>query len=142
MILKNQLPAINLELEKILSGIFDFKIELETDTSSNVMDVFLVDKDGRRIIETASGMEKTIASMALRVALTNLSSLPKSDIFIMDEGFGPLDETSIYQCLQLMNLLKTYFRVILVITHIAPVKEIADKLIEIKNEGQTSFVMV
>lgn len=142
MILKNQLPAINLELEKILSGIFDFKVELETDTSSNVMDVFLSDKDGKRIIETASGMEKTIASMALRVALTNLSSLPKSDIFIMDEGFGPLDETSVYQCLQLMNLLKTYFRVILVITHITPVKEIADKLIEIKNEGQTSFVMV
>jgi exonuclease SbcC len=142
MILKGQLPAINAELEKILTSTVDFKIFLETDISSNVMDVFILDKDGKRVIETASGMEKMIASLALRVALTNLSSLPKSDIFILDEGFGPLDDTSIYQCLQLMSLLKSYFRIILVITHIAPIKEIADKLIDIRDEGATSFVQV
>lgn len=142
MILKSQLPAINAEIEKILGSIVDFSITLETDTTSNVMDVFIEDANGRRVIETASGMEKMIASLTLRVALTNLSSLPRSDVFILDEAFGPLDDTSTYQCLQLMSLLKTYFRVILVITHIAPIKEIADKIIDIKDEGQTSFVHV
>ena len=142
MILKSQLPAINAELEKILSNIFDFKIFLETDTSSNVMDVFIEDNGGKRVIEMASGAEKMIASLALRVALTNLSSLPKSDIFILDEGFGPLDDTSIYQCLQIMSLLKNYFRLILVITHIPPIKEIADKIIEIRDDGLVSFVQV
>lgn len=142
MVLKSQLPAINAELDKILSSVMDFKISLETDTSSNAMDVFISDANSKRVIETASGMEKMVASLALRVALTNLSSLPKSDIFILDEGFGPLDDTSIYQVLQLMSLLKNYFRVILVITHITPIKEIADRIIDIKDEGQTSFVQV
>lgn len=142
MVLKGQLPAINAELDKIMSNVLDFKIMLETDTTSNVMDVFIEDKDGRRIIEMASGMEKMFASLVLRVALTNLSSLPKSDIFILDEGFGPLDDTSIYHCLQLMSLLKTYFKTILVITHIAPIKEIADKLIDIKSEGGFSYITV
>jgi exonuclease SbcC len=106
------------------------------------MDVFIEDNGGKRVIEMASGAEKMIASLALRVALTNLSSLPKSDIFILDEGFGPLDDTSIYQCLQIMSLLKNYFRLILVITHIPPIKEIADKIIEIRDDGLVSFVQV
>jgi DNA repair exonuclease SbcCD ATPase subunit len=142
MILKNQLPAINAELDKILSTSFDFKITLETDVTANVMDVFINYPKKRRIIETASGMEKMIASLALRVALTNLSSLPRSDIFILDEGFGPLDDNSMYQCLQLMSLLKSYFRVVLVVTHMAPIKEIADRIIDIKDEGEYSYVQV
>ncbi len=142
MILKGQMPAINEELSKILSNMVDFKIVLETDTTANVMDVFIEDSTSRRVIETASGMEKMVASLALRVALTNLSSLPKSDIFILDEGFGPLDDTSVHQCLQLVSFLKNYFKTILVITHIAPMKEIADKLIDIKYDDDFSYVNV
>lgn len=142
MVLKSQLPAINAELEKILMNVIDFKISLETDTSSNVMDLYIEDSSSKRIIETASGMEKMISSLALRVALINLSSLPKSDIFVLDEGFGSLDETSIHQCMQLMILLKTYFRVIFVITHIGPIKEIADRIVDIKDDGTWSYVNV
>lgn len=140
MILKSQLPAINHELNKILSSVVDFKITLETETSSNVMDVFIEDETSRRVIETASGMEKMIASLAIRVVLTKLTNVPKSDMFILDEAFGPLDDASIHQCLQLMNLLKSYYRLILVITHIAPIKEVADKLIEIKADKMYSYI--
>lgn len=140
MILKSQLPAINQELEKILSNHFDFKVTLETDTSSNVMDVFIQDSTGRRVIEVASGMEKMITSIALRVALTNLSSLPKSDMFILDEGFGALDDESLPQCLQLLALLKSHFRLIVVVSHIGPIKEIADKIIDIHDDGTHSYV--
>lgn len=142
MILKSQLPAINQELDKILSNHFDFKVSLETDTTSNVMDVFIEDSTGYRVIEVASGMEKMITSIALRVALTNLSSLPKSDMFILDEGFGSLDDEALPQCLQLLTLLKSYYRLILVVSHIGPIKEIADKLIDIHNDGTFSYVQV
>ena len=142
MILMSQLPAINQELHKILSSVVDFSIVLETDTSSNVMDVFIEDKTSRRVIETASGMEKMIASLALRVVLTTLTNLPKSNMFILDESFGPLDDVSIHQCLQLMTLLKNYYKTILVITHIAPIKEIVDKMIDIKVDEQYSYINV
>lgn len=142
MILKSQLPAINQELARILGSTMDFRVTLETDTTSNVMDVFIEDKDSRRVIEVASGMEKMITSIALRVALTKLSSLPKSDMFILDEGFGALDEVSLPQCLQLMALLKSYFRVILVITHIAPIKEVADRIVDIRSDGGYSYIQV
>jgi DNA repair exonuclease SbcCD nuclease subunit/ABC-type Mn2+/Zn2+ transport system ATPase subunit len=141
MLLKTQLPAINMELAKILANVVDFKITLETDTNSNVMDVFIEDGSSRRIIELASGAEKMIASLALRVALINLSSLPKPDMLILDEGFGVLDEENIPKVLQLLVALKSYFKTILVITHVPEVKEIADRIIEIQNNGSESKVI-
>ena len=135
MILKTQLPAINTELSKILSTIVDFKIELETDTNSNAMDVYIVDEHSKRIIELCSGMEKTLCSMALRVALINLSSLPRPDLFILDEPFGALDEESLQKCLELLEALKQYFKTVLIISHETPVKEVADDIIEIKSDG-------
>jgi len=40
-------------------------------------------------------MEKTIAAIALRVAMLNVSSLPRPDFFVIDEGFGTLDYSGV-----------------------------------------------
>jgi exonuclease SbcC len=142
MVLKTQMPAINMELAKILDSVVDFTVSLETDISSNVMDVYIEDGHSRRIIELASGMEKMICSLALRVALINLSSLSRPDIFIIDEGFGSLDQDSMTKCMDLLTMFKSYFRTILVITHVDPIKEVADKIIDIYNDGLESKVEV
>jgi DNA repair exonuclease SbcCD ATPase subunit len=132
LILKSQLPQLNEEINSILSGVVDFKISLVTETNSNTLDIFIEDNHSRRIIELASGMEKTLTSLALRVALYNLTSLPKSDMFLIDEGFGALDPTSIAKCMEFLSLLKTKFRFILIIAHQPQVKEIADTVLEIQ----------
>jgi DNA repair exonuclease SbcCD ATPase subunit len=142
MVLKTQLPAINDELAKILSNVVDFKVSLETEVTSNTLDVYIEDGSSKRIIELASGMEKFVASLALRVALINLSSLPRTNMFIVDEGFGVLDEDSIVKCLQLLSSLKNYFKLILIISHIPQVKEIADRMVEVVNLGSESRVEV
>lgn len=141
MILNTQLPAINAELAKILSTIVDFKIELEADTNSNAMDVYIVDNHSKRIIELCSGMEKTICSIALRVALINLSSLPRPDMFIMDEPFGALDEDNQQKCLELLETLKQYFNQVVIISHEAQVKELVDTIIEIDNDGVEASII-
>lgn len=141
MVLKTQLPAINMELAKLLDNVVDFKVSLETDVSSNVMDVYIEDGHSRRIIELASGMEKMICSLALRVALINLSSLSRPDIFIIDEGFGTLDQESLIKCMEMLSMFKSYFKSVMVITHVDPIKEVADKIIEIYNDGLESKVI-
>ncbi len=141
MVLKTQLPAINMELSKILDNVVDFKVSLETDISSNVMDVYIEDGHSRRIIELASGMEKMISSLALRVALINLSSLSRPDIFIIDEGFGTLDQDSLIKCMEMLSMFKSHFKCVMVITHVDPIKEVADKIIEIYNDGLESKVV-
>lgn len=139
-ITKSQLPLINAEIEKILHGIVDFTIELENDDETDATEVYINYGDSRRVIELCSGMEKTVASIAIRVALINISSLPKSDMFIIDEGFGTLDEAGVEACNRLLTSLKKYFRAILVITHVDGIKDIADTLIEITKIEKDSKV--
>ena len=130
-IISSQLPIINIEIAKILQGIVDFTVELETDEESESMEVFINYGDGKRLIELSSGMEKIISSIAIRTALINISSLPKTDLLVIDEGFGTLDESGIESCNRLLSSLKRYFKTILVISHIDGVKDAVDNVIEI-----------
>jgi DNA repair exonuclease SbcCD ATPase subunit len=141
IITKSQLPVINAEIAKILSGIVDFTIELENDESTDSSEIYINYGDSRRIIELCSGMEKTIASLAIRVAMINVSSLPQPDIFIIDEGFGTLDDASVEACNRLLVSLKRHFKTILIITHVDGVKDIVDHVLEItKNEKDSRVV--
>lgn len=141
MVLKTQLPAINQEIAKMLNPIVNFKIELDSDVSSNSMHIYLDDGESKRLIELCSGMEKTMCSLAIRVALISLSSLPKPNFFILDESFGAVDENNQQNCMDMLGLLNSYFKSILIISHSAPIKEIADRIIDITNNGIESKVV-
>ena len=140
-IIMSQLPIINHEIEKILQGVSSFSITLEADDDSNDLDVFIDYGDSRRSIEVASGMEKMIASLAIRVALINVSSLPKTDMLIVDEGFGTLDDVNVEACTRLLHSLKKWFRNILIITHIDSIKDVVDNVIDIGRVGLDSMVV-
>ena len=133
-----QLPAINAELAKILSDVTGFTIELEVDERNT--DIFINYGDTRRPVECGSGMEKMVSSMALRVAMSNVSSLSKSDMFVVDEGFGALDPQNIESVVGLLHRLKRYYRLILIISHVEVVKDSVDDVIVITREGMDSKV--
>ena len=139
-LIKDMLPVINKEIKNILSAVVPFTVELEIEDGSNSMDVFINYGDSRRIIECGSGMEKMISSIAIRVALINISSLPKSDIFIIDEGFGALDETNLEACSRLLQSLKKWFKTIMIISHVDAIKDIVDDTLEITTKEKDSYV--
>ena len=82
-----------------------------------------------------SGAEKTIIAMAIRLALMNVSSLPRGDIFILDEPGTALDEDNMYGFIRLLNLIKEQFRIVILISHLNSLKDIVDYNIEIKSEN-------
>lgn len=131
IIMRSQIPAINAEIARILHGIVDFSIELENEEDADCSEIYINYGDSKRVIELCSGMEKTIASLAVRVAMINISSLPRSDIFIIDEGFGTLDEAGVESCNRLLRSLKRYFKTIVVITHVDGIKDVVDHTLEI-----------
>jgi exonuclease SbcC len=87
-------------------------------------------------------MEKMVSSLAIRVALINISSLPKTDLLIIDEGFGALDEMNVEACNQLLESLKKWFKNILVISHVDAVKDAVDNNIEIMRRNKDARVQV
>jgi len=141
-IIMSQLPAINQEISKILQGVVGFTVNLEADPNSNQMDIYINYGDSKRVIELASGMEKMMASLAIRVALINVSSLPKTDLLVIDEGFGALDEMNVEACNRLLTSLKRWFRNILVISHVDAIKDVVDNVIDITHKGKNARVYV
>ena len=139
-IMMSKIPVINTEISNILQGAVDFTVSLETDTTTSSMDVYIDYGDSKRIIELASGMEKMIASLAIRVALINTSSLTKTNMMIIDEGFGSLDGTNLEACTRLLESLKKWFRNIIVISHVDAVKDCVDNSVEIIKKGKDSHV--
>tara|TARA_R100000152_G_C6781599_1_gene216455 strand:+ start:1823 stop:4975 length:3153 start_codon:yes stop_codon:yes gene_type:complete len=134
-IIKKRLPLINSEVSKILTNIVDFEIMfLNEDTKLDI----LIKHPGYdpRPIEMGSGAEKTIASMAIRLALLNISTLPKGDVFILDEPGTALDEENMEGFIRILDMIKNQFKTVLLISHLDSLKDIVDTQIIIdKKEG-------
>ena len=139
-IIRSQLPVINAEISKILQGVTGFTVELEAESDSNSMDIYINYGDSKRVIELASGMEKMMASLAIRVALINVSSLPKTDLLVIDEGFGALDEMNIEVCSRLLESLKKWFKNIIIISHVDAIKDSVDNVLDISWAGTNAKV--
>ena len=82
-----------------------------------------------------------IASLAIRVALTQITSLPKPDFIVIDEGFGSLDGSQLTSCINMIKSLKRIYRFILVISHVDAVKDAVDQVIEIDRINGASRVV-
>ena len=140
-IMSSQLPVINSEISRILQGVVGFTVELEADQDSNSMDAYINYGDSKRVIELASGMEKMMASLAIRVALINVSSLTKTNMLIIDEGFGALDESNIEACSRLLTSLKKWFRNIIIISHVDAIKDCVDSSLDIVKKGKDGKIV-
>ena len=133
-IIKRKLPVINQEIAKVLANIVDFEIFFE-DTGKK-FDIFIKHpRHEPRPIEMASGAEKTMGAMAIRLALLSVSSLPKSDLFILDEPGTALDEENMEGFIRILELIKVYFKNVLLISHLDSLKDCVDMQIVIEKKA-------
>jgi DNA repair exonuclease SbcCD ATPase subunit len=138
-IISSIIPALENEVNNILNQIVDFTISIVPD-EKNINMLIVYDQNRKWSLELGSGMEKFISSIALRVALTNISNLPRPNFLIIDEGWGTLDSDNLNSVSMLLDYLKTQFDFVLVISHIQTIKEVADTLIEIVRKDNYSFI--
>ena len=125
------LPQIETEVNNILTQVVDFNMILRTD-GKNINGYIIYDDDNYWPLELTSGMEKFISSLAIRTSLINITSLPRPNFLAIDEGFGVLDSENINNMYLLFDYLKSQFGFILCISHIDTMRDVVDKLIEIK----------
>lgn len=135
------IPELETQVNNILSQMVEFTVALEVD-GKNINGKIIYDNDRTWPLELASGMEKFISSLAIRVALSSVSNLPKANFLIIDEGLGVLDSENLSSMFMLFDLLKTQFDFIILISHLDVVRDIADNLIEIKRDGGFSYIKV
>jgi exonuclease SbcC len=140
-IIKKQLPVINEEIAKVLANIVSFEAFFEDDGKR--LNIFIKHpKHDARPLEMGSGAEKTIAAMAIRLALLSVSNLPKGDIFILDEPGTALDADNMEGFIRILDLIKSFFKTVILISHLDSLKDCVDTQIIIDKKGAYAHVEV
>jgi exonuclease SbcC len=154
VIIENAIPEIENEANRILSRLTDNKMHIalitQTKTKSGTMaetlDLVIGDEVGTRSYELYSGGEAFKVNFALRIALSRLLARragAKLETLIIDEGFGSQDDGSRERLVKAIRLIQADFSRVLVITHIADVREMFPVQIQVtKSNGISTFKLV
>ncbi len=126
------LTNVESEVNNILSQIVDFQIIFDMD-GKNINNYIAYDDDKSWPLEMASGMEKFISTLAIRIALTNISNLPRPNFLAIDEGWGTMDSDNLNSVHQLFQYLKSLYQFTLIISHIDTMRDFTDILLEIES---------
>lgn len=136
-ILSEKIPFINEEINKILSSVAKFGVFIQHNEQEQSIGIHI--KYGNyksRAIELGSGSEKLLASLAIRAAMHKITNLPKTNLFIIDEGFGSLDQLNLDNMTKMFEYLKTMFDHVLIISHIEAMKDMVDNTIDISFDSE------
>ena len=130
-VIKSMLPIINAEISNILNTLVNFEVFF--DNVGDKLEIYIKHpKYDPRPLSMGSGAEKTIASMAIRLALISVTNLPKSELFILDEPATALDEEHMEGFIRLLQMIKGQFKTVLLISHLESLKDIVDMTIDIQ----------
>jgi DNA repair exonuclease SbcCD ATPase subunit len=133
------IPIVENEINNILNQIVSFNVSFEYD-DKNINAYFV--KDGRKwSIETISGFERFVCSLAIRISLINSSCISRPNGFVsIDEGFDSVDSINIASMNTLFQYLRSAFKHIIVITHTDSIKDSVDSTIDINQIDGFSHV--
>jgi DNA repair exonuclease SbcCD ATPase subunit len=141
-IMKNMMPLINSELQRLLQDSCYFRLEVRI-SEKNEVEFWMIDNNTQieKLMVSGSGYEKTIASLALRAVLSKVCSLPKPNIVVFDEVFGKISNDNLEMVYEFFIKIKEYFENILVITHNPLISQWADNAIKVKKVDNISKIV-
>ena len=117
IVLRNTLPIINAQMDNLLNDVADFTVEVIMNDKNEVD--FIMERDGAKCkLNAASGFERTVASLALRVVLGSLSRLCFTSFVIFDEILGGVAKENYDAVKKLYDRILPYYDFILHICHI------------------------
>tara|TARA_B100000795_G_scaffold82836_1_gene60057 strand:+ start:16057 stop:19710 length:3654 start_codon:yes stop_codon:yes gene_type:complete len=135
--LKHLLDLANVHLFK-LNNRYSLKLESgykpKEELNFNLIDHFQTDQC--RLVDTSSGGEKFIISLALALGLSDLASKNvKIDSLFIDEGFGTLDKNSLETVISTLETLQSQGKMIGIISHVENLKERIPTQIQIRKKS-------
>ncbi|HEX3722001.1 MAG TPA: SMC family ATPase, partial [Nitrolancea sp.] len=154
MIIENVVPELEDEANRILDKMpgNSMRVEFRTQRQAvrgegtiETLDIVIGDEVGRRPYELYSGGEAFRLNFAIRVALSMLLTRragARLQTLVIDEGFGTQDARGRDGLIEAIRAIETDFHTILVITHIAELKEMFPTRIDIVKELDGSRVFV
>lgn len=144
--IKKCLKPLSDDVNKILSPFANFSIDITTADDNK----FIKSKDDKLVgniiidichhnqlpigINLASGFERFIVGLAIRIALTQITMSVKPNFFIIDEGWSCMDSDNKNNISTVMNYIKELYDHVIIISHLDELKHQADYIINIEKD--------
>jgi DNA repair exonuclease SbcCD ATPase subunit/DNA repair exonuclease SbcCD nuclease subunit len=120
-------PVIERKVNDLLSTITDFSVKFSME--DNKIDIYLdraVYAGEPILINNSSGFERFISSLAIRIALLEISQLPSPNFIAIDEGWSCFDNENIANMDVILGHLGQKFDFILTISHLQVIRQHCD----------------
>jgi DNA repair exonuclease SbcCD ATPase subunit len=146
LIMKNVIPLLNSELERLLIDSANFKLLVDINAKQEVD--FILQRENENgqeisyLLTEGSGFEKTIGSLALRMVLSRVSLLPKPNIVVLDEVLGKVSNDNLELVGNFFQKCSEMFENIFLITHNPTVRDWATNIIEIEKINNVSLLKI
>ncbi len=134
--LSNLIALANLHLKKLSTR---YSLVLGEFVKGEELSIRLTDHfqaDQVRNVDTTSGGEKFIISLALALSMSDLASNHvRIDSLFIDEGFGTLDNDTLETVVSTLSNLQTQGKMIGIISHVESLKERITTQIQVRKKG-------
>jgi DNA repair exonuclease SbcCD ATPase subunit len=141
LVLSSVIPIINHELNRLLDEVCDFEIQLDIN-DKNEVDFLIIKDNVINKLRMGSGLETTLASLALRSVLGRISTLPKPNIIVFDEVLGKVANLNLELVKIFFDKIKKMYEIIFLISHNPIVQDWADKIITVEKNNDISSLRI
>ena len=139
MLLRNVLPLINGKLKHLLADVCDFDVEIVIDDHNDI--AFHIIHDGVvSNLGSGSGFEQTVASLALRTVLSEISSFSKPSFVVFDEILGGVADENYDNVKNLYDKILADYAFVFQITHLKTISDWANQSLIVKKVGNISKI--
>ena len=134
----NRSINITLNIPQVTEG------EIETNNKSNkkIIKISIYNDILKQSVSLASGMESVAFDIFCRLALAEVTNIPRATILLIDEQISTFDQKHITSLPLLFNMMKPYYNSIYVITHVENAKSSFNYTIDINRDdnNQASYL--
>ena len=156
LLIEQALPQIESKANQVLERLSDGKMNVQFITQAlykdkkredlrETLEIQIRDSAGERGYEMYSGGEAFRINFAIRLALSEVLAQragARLQMLVIDEGFGSQDALGRQRLIEAINLVKSDFEKILVITHIEELKDSFPTRIEVEKSELGSSVRI
>jgi DNA repair exonuclease SbcCD ATPase subunit len=141
LVLSSVIPIINYELTRLLDEVCDFEVQLEIN-NKNEVEFVLIKNNIIKKLKSGSGLETTLASLALRCVLGRVSTLPKPNVIVFDEVLGKVANINLDYVKIFFDKIKKMYETILLISHNPIIQDWGDKIITVEKNNDISSLQI
>lgn len=137
-ITSNIISILQTQINRVLQMLANFTVQFVMQGKS--IDINIVYPNKKYQIQTCSGFQKFLMSIAIRHTLSSITNKSKGKIFVIDQGFGVLDSQNVSSFNKILEFIAQRYQTLLIVSHLQVMRSMFLKSIAIEYKSGESKI--